>query len=71
MRGGVANPGASGLDELCAKLEEAGARGTFAEAPAMLDEVRRESARVRGALLAVKSGRSIEPGAVPRPPGPA
>jgi HPt (histidine-containing phosphotransfer) domain-containing protein len=71
LRGGAADFGASGLDELCAKLEEAGARSTFAEAPAMLDEVRRESARVRDALLAAKSERSIELGAVPRPPGPA
>ena len=55
LRGGAANFGASRLDELCAKLEEVGARGTLAEAPAMLDEVRRESARVRDALLTLKS----------------
>jgi hypothetical protein len=41
-----------------------------AHAPATLDEVSRESARVLDALLALKSGRSIELGAVPRPPGP-
>ena len=71
LRGGAANFGASRLDELCAMLEEAGARGMLAEAPAMLDEVSRESARVLDALLALKSGRSIELGAVPRLPGPA
>ena len=47
LRGGAANFGASRLDELCAKIEEAGVRGTFAETPAMLEEVTRESARVR------------------------
>jgi hypothetical protein len=52
-------------------LEEAGARATLAEAPAMLDEVSRESARVLDALLALKSRRSIELGAVLRPLGPA
>jgi HPt (histidine-containing phosphotransfer) domain-containing protein len=71
LRGGAANFGASRLDELCAMLEEAGARGTLAEAPAVLEEVRRESARVRDALLALKSGHSIELGAMSRSPGPA
>jgi HPt (histidine-containing phosphotransfer) domain-containing protein len=71
LRGGAANFGASRLDELCAMLEEAGAHARLAEAPAMLDEVSRESARVLDALLALKSGRSIELGAVLRPPGPA
>ena len=68
LRGSAANFGASRLDELCGKLEEVGARGTLAEAPAMLNEVRRESARVRDALMAMKSERSIELGAVPRLP---
>jgi histidine phosphotransfer protein HptB len=49
LRGCAANFGASRLDELCAKLEEVGARGTLAEAPAMLDEVGREKPRVRRA----------------------
>ena len=71
LRGGATNFGASRLDELCAMLEEAGAHARLAEAPAMLDEVSRESARVLDALLALKSGRSIELGAVPRLPGPA
>jgi hypothetical protein len=34
----------------------------------MLNEVRRESARVRDALMAMKCVRSIELGAVPRLP---
>ena len=55
LRGGAANFGASRLDELCAKIEEAGTRGTFAEAPAMLEEVTRESARVHDTLLTFKS----------------
>jgi HPt (histidine-containing phosphotransfer) domain-containing protein len=55
LRGGAANFGASRLDELCAKIEEAGVRGTFAETPAMLEEVTRESARVRDTLLTFKS----------------
>jgi HPt (histidine-containing phosphotransfer) domain-containing protein len=54
LRGGAANFGASRLDELCAKIEEAGVRGRFAETPAMLEEVRRESARVRDVLLTLK-----------------
>ena len=68
LRGGAANFGASRLDELCAKLEEVGARGTLAEAPAMLDEVRRESARVRDALLALKSQHRT---AMPDAPAPS
>jgi HPt (histidine-containing phosphotransfer) domain-containing protein len=71
LRGGAANFGASRLDELCAMLEEAGAHARLAEAPALLDEVNSESARVLDALLALKSGRSIQLGAVPRLPGPA
>jgi HPt (histidine-containing phosphotransfer) domain-containing protein len=55
LRGGAANFGASRLDELCAKIEEAGVRGRFAETPAMLEEVTRESARVRDTLLTFKS----------------
>jgi HPt (histidine-containing phosphotransfer) domain-containing protein len=55
LRGGAANFGASRLDELCAKIEEAGTRGRFAETPAMLEEVTRESARVRDTLLTFKS----------------
>jgi HPt (histidine-containing phosphotransfer) domain-containing protein len=55
LRGGAANFGASRLDELCAKIEEAGVRGTFAETPAMLEEVTRESAQVRDTLLTFKS----------------
>ena len=52
-------------------LEEAGAHARLAESPALLNEVNRESARVLEALLALKSGRSIELRAVPRLPGPA
>jgi HPt (histidine-containing phosphotransfer) domain-containing protein len=55
LRGGAANFGASRLDELCAKIEEAGVRRTFAGTPAMLEEVTRESARVRDTLLTFKS----------------
>jgi HPt (histidine-containing phosphotransfer) domain-containing protein len=61
LRGSAANFGASRLDELCAKLEEVGARGTLAEAPAMLDEIKRESARARDALAALKSQHSAAP----------
>ena len=61
LRGSAANFGASRLDELCAKLEEVGTRGTLAEAPAMLDEIRREGARVRDALAALKSQHSSAP----------
>jgi HPt (histidine-containing phosphotransfer) domain-containing protein len=55
LRGGAANFGAGRLDALCGKLEEIGARGVLAQAPSMLDEIRRESARVHDALLALKS----------------
>jgi HPt (histidine-containing phosphotransfer) domain-containing protein len=55
LRGSAAIFGASRLDELCGKLEEIGVSGALAEAPAMLDKVGRESARVRDALLKLKS----------------
>jgi HPt (histidine-containing phosphotransfer) domain-containing protein len=55
LRGGAANFGADRLDELCAKLEEMGLRCALARAPEMLDEVRRESVRMRDALLALTS----------------
>lgn len=55
LRGGAANFGASRLDELCAKLEQIGERGALGAAPTLLDELQRESAPVRGALLALKS----------------
>jgi HPt (histidine-containing phosphotransfer) domain-containing protein len=54
LRGGASNFGALRLDELCARLEEIGARGTLAEAPAMFDEVLRETLLVREALLVLK-----------------
>jgi HPt (histidine-containing phosphotransfer) domain-containing protein len=62
LRGGAATFGASRLVELCGKLEEAGARGTLARTPTMLDEVWRESALVRDALLTLKS-QQPKPGA--------
>lgn len=55
LRGSAAIFGASRLDELCGKLEEIGVSGALAEAPALLDKVGRESARVRDALLELKS----------------
>ncbi|MGH7914222.1 MAG: Hpt domain-containing protein [Candidatus Binataceae bacterium] len=61
LRGGAANFGASRLDELCGKLEEIGVRGGSSEASAMLSELRRESARVRDALLALKCEHHTEP----------
>ncbi len=61
LRGSAANFGASHLDELCGKLEEIGVDGTLAEAPAMLEELGRESARVRAALLALKSNIAPNP----------
>jgi HPt (histidine-containing phosphotransfer) domain-containing protein len=69
LRGGAANFGASRLDELCGKLEEIGASRMRPAAPAMLDEVRRESARVRDALLALKSQNTETPPGAPAPPG--
>ncbi|MGA7761060.1 MAG: Hpt domain-containing protein [Candidatus Binataceae bacterium] len=61
LRGGAANFGAGRLDELCGKLEEIGVRGTLAEAAAMLDALERESARVRDALLALRSQHPATP----------
>lgn len=55
LRGSAAIFGASRLDELCGKLEEIGMDGDLAQAPAMLDELGRESAQVREALLRLKS----------------
>lgn len=65
LRGSAAIFGASRLDELCGKLEEIGIRGAFAEALAMLDELRRESAQVRDALLALKSEHPAAPACAP------
>ncbi len=65
LRGGAANFGASRFDELCGKLEEVGIGRVLAQAPAMLDEVSREGARVREALLTLKShDRSARQGAI-------
>jgi len=61
LRGGAANFGASHLDELCGKLEEIGVRSALIEAPGMLDRLERESARVRDALLALKSNHLDTP----------
>ena len=66
LRGGAANFGAGRLDELCGKLEEIGVRGTLAQAPAMLDALERESARVRDALAALKSQHPATPPAARR-----
>lgn len=52
LRGGAANFGAARLDDLCGGLEEAGARGALESAPALLEEIERESGRVREALAA-------------------
>ncbi len=74
LRGGAANFGPSRLDELCAKLEQIGERGALGAAPALLDELQRESAPVRGALLALKSKDAANPAeasAMPRRPRPA
>jgi len=70
LRAGAANFGAGRLDELCAKLEQAGVRGALAEAPAMLDELGRESALVRDTLLALKSTDAARPVAAPAPARP-
>ncbi len=72
LRGGAANFGASRLDELCGTLEEIGGRrGALAEAAATLDELRRESNRVRAALLALKSKDTAGLSAAPPPAGAA
>jgi HPt (histidine-containing phosphotransfer) domain-containing protein len=65
LRGSAANFGASRLDELCGRLEEIGMRGGLAEAPTMLNELGRESVRVRDALLALKSKPLAMPAAAP------
>jgi HPt (histidine-containing phosphotransfer) domain-containing protein len=67
LRGGAANFGALQLDELCGKLEDASQRGAVDQAPAMLDELRRESARVRDALVALKSQHRATPTDAPAP----
>lgn len=61
LRGGAANFGACGLDDLCEKLEEIGERGALGEAPEMLDGLERASVEVRDVLLALKSKRPAEP----------
>jgi len=63
LRGSAANFGAAGLDELCGRLEEFGTRAALAQAPAMLDQLGRESAQVRDALLALKSTDAAKPAA--------
>jgi len=55
LGGSAANFGAARLDDLCGALEELGTSGVLAGAPAMLDALRAESARVRDALLALSS----------------
>jgi HPt (histidine-containing phosphotransfer) domain-containing protein len=55
LRGSAANFGAARLDELCAGLEELESQAGLAQAPAILEQVRAEGARVRDALLALKS----------------
>jgi len=61
LRGSAAIFGAGRLDELCGQLEKIGVDGALAEAPAMLEELGRESARVRAALLALKSNIAPNP----------
>jgi histidine phosphotransfer protein HptB len=61
LRGSAANFGASRLDELCGRLEAMGVGAAHSEAPAMLDELGRESARARDALLALKSQHHLPP----------
>ena len=68
LRGSAAVFGASRLDELCGKLEEIGMGGALAEAPAMLNELRRESAQVREALLGLKSKPLATPAGAPPAP---
>lgn len=71
LRGSAANFGAARLDELCASLEELGTRAATAQASAILDLLRRESDRVRDALLKLKSTDAVKPAVAPtttRPP---
>ncbi len=65
LRGSAANFGAARLDELCAKLEELRTRAALAQAHAVLGELRRESAQVRDALLALKSTDVAKPAIAP------
>jgi len=67
LRGGAANFGASHLDELCGKIEDIGVRSALIEAPSMLDRLERESARVRDALLALKSSHLDTPNGASAP----
>jgi len=54
LRGGAANFGAASLDELCGRLEDAGACGALEAAPPLLAAIQCESARVREALAALR-----------------
>ncbi len=69
LRGGAANFGANRLDELCSMLEEIGRRGPHAEASAIFSQLRAESARVRDALLALRSQPSQAPPAAQKSSG--
>jgi HPt (histidine-containing phosphotransfer) domain-containing protein len=60
LRGGAANFGAARLDDLCGALEDAGARGALETAPALLEAIERESARVREALAAAQAKYAAE-----------
>ena len=62
LRGGAANFGAARLDDLCGELEGAGASGGLEAAPALLEAIERESARVRDALLAFQAKYAAECG---------
>ncbi len=62
LRGGAANFGAARLDDLCGGLEDAGARGALDSAPALLEEIERESARVREALAALRAETAAHSG---------
>ena len=55
LRGSAANFGAARLDQLCGALEELGANSVLDGAPATLEALRAESARVCAALLALRS----------------
>jgi HPt (histidine-containing phosphotransfer) domain-containing protein len=61
LRGGAANFGASRLDQVCGRLEAIGVAAALAEAPPMLNELGRESAQVRDALLELKSKHLATP----------
>jgi HPt (histidine-containing phosphotransfer) domain-containing protein len=57
LKGSCGNMGAWRMDELCAELQEAGASGELASAPAALERLEAEFERVRPALRAEQSER--------------